>query len=101
MARWKQITNPGTEQQQVFQASEQITPSYIAQLRSAVFPAFNIGLVEGIDTPTTVTGCFSFITGTVGADGKNVTVSALLRLTKYRLTVRTTHPLASSIIIRE
>ncbi len=80
MARWKQITNPGTEQQQVFQASEQITPSYIAQLRSAVFPAFNIGLVEGIDTPTTVTGCFSFITGTVGADGKNVTVGALLRL---------------------
>lgn len=105
MNRWKSITTPGSEQQQVFQATEQVTPAYIANLKNSIFPALNIALVEGIDQPNTATGAFSFVTGTVGADGKNVSVGCLLRLefdvntSKFRLTVRTTNAQTSQAVL--
>lgn len=54
----------GTESQEIFSVSGDV-----AQIRSLLVSGCGLGLAEGLDNDKTVTGCASFTTGTVGANG--------------------------------
>jgi len=104
MGRWKAISGEKTESQQVFTGAKPITADMMKYIQTVFMPTINVGNVEGIDTDKTFTGSCTFMTGTTGADGKPVGVGALLRLegepnaNKYRVTVRSTHPVVSTAI---
>lgn len=102
MARWKAITAEGTENQAVFNSSKPVDANLLNYIKNTLFPGSRLGLAEGLDNERTATGSCSFLTGTVGADGKKVAVGALMRLeadvanNKYRITVRATQPTVSA-----
>jgi len=102
MTRWKAITAEKTESQQVFTAGKPITLETMKHIQTVFMPSLNVGVAEGLDNDKTFTGSSTFITGTVGAEGKPVSVGALMRLegdpntNKFRITVRATHPVVSA-----
>ena len=105
MARWKALeADKQGEVQEVFSSNRPITPELFVSIRTKLFPALKIGVAADLDTPTTVTGCCSFRTGTAGKDGSFITVGSLLRLegdlsqNRYRITVRSKHPLIAQAI---
>lgn len=67
-------------------------------IRTVIVPSMKLGLAADLDNEKTVTGCSSFLTGTLGADGKTVAVGVMMRLegdpgqNKFRITVRAKHP---------
>jgi hypothetical protein len=110
MNRWKSITGTDTESQQVFPSSGRmgpITSDLLPWMRGPMMTTgMAVGQAEGLDGPEgkTFTGSTTFMTGTMGADGKAVAVGVLLRLeaepnhNKFRVTVRATHPMVSQAI---
>jgi hypothetical protein len=101
MTRWNAITAENTQNQQIFVCGRQINAEFMAFLRSSLMPALNVGHIEGIDNEKTFTGACSF---TAVADGKPVSVGALLRLegdpsqNRFRITVRATNSVVSGAI---
>lgn len=55
-------------------ANKPVDAALISTLRNKIIPALHIGLAQGLDSDTTVTGSCSFRTGTVGADGAPIAV---------------------------
>jgi hypothetical protein len=104
MTRWTSITAEGTQQQQVFSSARPVTPELLKYVREVVMPGLNIGHIEGIDNEKTFTGCCTFTTSIVTADGKNVSVGVLLRLegdtaqNKFRITVRAANATVSTAV---
>jgi hypothetical protein len=94
MARWKALEGADNEAQLVFSSARPVDPALLHHIRSAIAPAMRLGLAEGLDNEKTVTGCCSFLTGTIGADGKALAVGVLMRLEgdpaqgKFRITAR-------------
>jgi len=94
MSRWKGIEGEGTEGQVVFSSSKPVDAHLMQYLKTVFAPSMRLGVAEGLDSDRTLTGCCSFITGTVGADGMAVSVGVLMRLegdssqNKFRITTR-------------
>jgi hypothetical protein len=97
MGRWKSLDGADAEAQLVFASGRTVDAALLAHIRTAIAPAMHLGLAEGLDNERTVTGSSSFLTGTVGADGKPVTVGVMMRLeadfaqSKFRITARAKH----------
>jgi hypothetical protein len=104
MNRWKAITAENTEAQQVFSSGRPVSPELLNFVRNTLMPAMSVANAEGLDSDKTFTGSTTFMTGTVGPEGKPIAVGALLRLegepahNKFRITVRATHPAVSQAI---
>jgi len=63
-----------------------------------------LGLAADLDSDTTITGCTSFRTGTMGPDGAAISVGAMIRLEadvaggRFRATVRSKNgPVAQAL----
>jgi len=104
MSRWQSIEGPGTEAQEVFTSAKPVDPALLTHIRTVVAPAIRLGFAEGLDNEKTVTGSSSFLTGTMGADGKPVAVGVMMRLegdpgqNKFRITTRAKHgPVAQAL----
>ncbi|KAJ1397739.1 hypothetical protein B484DRAFT_458636 [Ochromonadaceae sp. CCMP2298] len=75
----------------------------MSHVRISLVAALKIGLAEGLDNEKTVTGSASFLTGTMGADGKAVSVGVMMRLegdpgqNKFRVTARAKHPAVAQV----
>lgn len=104
MNRWKAITAENTEAQEVFLSGRPINPDLMNFIRGSFMPAISVAQVTELDNEKTFTGSTTFMTGTVGPEGKPIAVGALLRLegepnhNKFRITVRATHPTVSLAI---
>ena len=91
--------------QEIFPASSPISPDTMHWIKGTVFPSLHIGIASELDTVTTCTGCCSFRTGTLNAEGVPIAVGAMLRLEgdfvqqRYRLTVRAKHKTISVAIM--
>lgn len=64
-------------------------------IRKNVFANLHIAIAEGMDNELTITGCGTFKTGTMGADGTTpIVVGAMVRMEadmnggRFRITVR-------------
>lgn len=94
MARWKALEGADNEAQLVFASGKPVDPALLTQIRTVLAPAMRLGLAEGLDNERTVTGSSSFLTGTLGADGKPLAVGVMMRLEadpaqgKFRITAR-------------
>ena len=90
--------------QEIFPASSTITTDTLQWIKHTVFPSLHIGIASELDSDTTCTGCCSFRTGTLNAEGTPIAVGAMMRLEadcvqqRYRLTVRAKHPIISQAI---
>lgn len=105
MARWKSMEqDKQCESQEVYTSKLAITPELISAMRSKLYPKLKIGIANELDTPTAITGCCTFRTGTKGPDGNLIVVGALVRLegdpsqNRFRVTVRAKHPIIAQAI---
>lgn len=102
MGRWKAITGAGMECQQVFASKKPVNPDLLNFIRAELSTKLNFAHIEGLDNEKTYTGSCTFVTGTVGPDGKALSIGVLMRLegdpsqNKFRVTVRSTHPTIST-----
>jgi len=98
MGRWKALDAPAGVQAQethpLGAALGGITDELMAKLRTNLMPKLKIGHVEGIDGPSSITGCTIFRTSTPGPDGQALCIECFLRLeadrasNRVRFTVR-------------
>ena len=102
MSRWKVLEN---EVQDIFTSSSTINSEYLLYIRNVMFTRLKIGLAADLDpTEKTVTGSFSFHTGTTNAEGNYLSIGGMLRLEadinqgRFRVTVRSKHILVSEAI---
>lgn len=97
MGRWRSLDGQDAEAQQVFASSRPVDAALMNHLRTVVAPAIKLGAAEGLDNERTLTGSSSFLTGTLGGDGKPVSVGVMMRLeadfaqNKFRVTARAKH----------
>ena len=102
MARWKALDN---EVQDIFTAGHALDSEYLLHLRTVLFARLKIGLAADLDpTERTITGSFSFQTGSATAEGSLISVGGMLRLEadpaggRIRVTIRAKHPLVSEAV---
>ena len=92
------------ETQEVYSSKLTITPELVNTMRTKLYPKLKIGIANELDTPTAITGCCTFRTGTKGPDGNPIVVGALVRLegdtsqNRFRITVRAKHPIIAQAI---
>lgn len=102
MSRWKLLEGSNKEVQEVFASC--VTPlneSVISAIKKNVLPNLHIGIAEGMDGATTMTGCGTFRTGTLGPDGAPLVVGAMVRVEadvaggRFRCTIRSAQGLVA------
>jgi hypothetical protein len=104
MARWKALEADNTEAQEIFTVPGAITVETMARVKNVIIPALHIGLAGGLDSDVTCTGCCSFRTGTVNAQGQPIAVGAMVRIEadvgqqRYRVTARAKHGTTSAAL---
>lgn len=72
------LSQAGTEAQEVFTIGQ----VDMDKIRAVLVSGCGLGLADGLDTDRTVTGCSSFITGTLGPNGGRVTCSSAILIFK-------------------
>lgn len=104
MGRWKSLDGTDAEAQQVFSSAKPVDATLLTHIRTVLVPSMRLGLAEGLDNERTVTGSASFLTGTVGPDGKPISVGVMMRLEgdpaqgKFRITARAKNALVAQAV---
>lgn len=104
MAQWKAADGAGCEAQEVFslRAGQTLDSARMQYVKGTLAQLMRLAPTNGLDNDRTLTGSSTLVTGTLGTDGKAVSVGVLLRLeadmsnNKFRITVRSKYGAVAS-----